>query len=86
MGVLDDRRSGHGERVCRPGGSPGGGRSCCPVSCGAPDGVGFRVSYRRGGMSVMQAYRLVRRPGGAGAGVTHDAGAGQGWAGPMGRP
>ncbi|SCG73078.1 ATP-dependent helicase [Micromonospora humi] len=26
----------------------------------------------------MQAYRLVRRPGGAGAGVTHDAGAGQG--------
>ncbi|MFI7247031.1 ATP-dependent helicase [Micromonospora chalcea] len=40
--------------------------------------VGFRVSYRRGGMSVMQAYRLVRRPGGAGAGVTHDAGAGQG--------
>ncbi|MEV5769596.1 hypothetical protein AB0L34_34305, partial [Micromonospora sp. NPDC052213] len=29
-------------------------------------------------MSVMQAYRLVRRPGGAGAGVTHDAGAGQG--------
>ncbi|MEU7715075.1 PD-(D/E)XK nuclease family protein [Micromonospora chalcea] len=30
----------------------------------------------------MQAYRLVRRPGGAGAGVTHDAGAGQG----VGRP
>ncbi|GHJ14670.1 ATP-dependent helicase [Micromonospora sp. AKA38] len=26
----------------------------------------------------MQAYRLVRRPGDAGAGVTHDAGAGQG--------
>ncbi|WFE42786.1 PD-(D/E)XK nuclease family protein [Micromonospora sp. WMMD998] len=26
----------------------------------------------------MQAYRLVRRPGGAGAGVTHGAGAGQG--------
>ncbi|MEV0000790.1 ATP-dependent DNA helicase [Micromonospora sp. NPDC050980] len=26
----------------------------------------------------MQAYRLVRRPGGAGAGVTHEAGAGQG--------
>ncbi|MDG4804843.1 ATP-dependent DNA helicase [Micromonospora sp. WMMD980] len=30
----------------------------------------------------MQAYRLVRRPGGAGAGVTRDAGAGQG----VGRP
>ncbi|MFF0658859.1 ATP-dependent helicase [Micromonospora tulbaghiae] len=30
----------------------------------------------------MQAYRLVRRPGGTGAGVTHDAGAGQG----VGRP
>ncbi|WP_084588847.1 ATP-dependent helicase [Micromonospora globosa] len=30
----------------------------------------------------MQAYRLVRRPGGAEAGVTHDAGAGQG----VGRP
>ncbi|WP_439428069.1 ATP-dependent helicase [Micromonospora sp. LA-10] len=30
----------------------------------------------------MQAYRLVRRPGGAGAGVTHGAGAGQG----VGRP
>ncbi|MFD6637707.1 PD-(D/E)XK nuclease family protein [Micromonospora chalcea] len=30
----------------------------------------------------MQAYRLVRRPGGAGAGVTQDAGAGQG----VGRP
>ncbi|MGC4894120.1 ATP-dependent helicase [Micromonospora sp. DT31] len=32
----------------------------------------------------MQAYRLVRRPGGVGAGVTHDAGAGQGVGGPDG--
>ncbi|MEE3918495.1 hypothetical protein V2I01_07775 [Micromonospora sp. BRA006-A] len=47
--------------------------------------VGFRVSYRRGGMSVMQAYRLVRRPGGAEAGSPTTPGRGRGgsarWAG-----